>query len=258
MALLSWRENRSMHRSSMFGIKLDLRKSKGAFMYDLVRNEFVLDLFGLYSSLPLGYNHPIFQESSFKEELLAAANVKIPNCEMATPEGDRFLEAFSSHLSMKPFKYFHFACTGALAVEAAIKTSIDHRGSKHPRVITFKESFHGINGYGGILTHRFAGVRKRLDGFPGYYWGEPLDNPVIRYRSGEKYIERALGERVLERIRVEMRNDSDHNVAAVLVEPIQCTAGDQYFDPEFLKNLRSLCTEFDVPLVFDEVQTGFG
>ncbi|HYR89092.1 MAG TPA: aminotransferase class III-fold pyridoxal phosphate-dependent enzyme [Terriglobia bacterium] len=247
-----------MHRSSMFGIKLDLKRSKGAFIYDLGRNEFLLDLFGLYSSLPLGYNHPIFDEDSFKEEILAAAHVKIPNCEMATPEGDRFLEAFSNHPSMKPFKYFHFACTGALAIEAAIKTSIDHRGSKRPRVITFKESFHGINGYGGILTHRFAGVLKRLEGFPGHYWGEPLDNPVVRYRAGEKYVDEGLRAGVLERIRAELRNDPERNVAAVLVEPIQCTAGDQYFDLEFLRNLRALCTEFDVPLVFDEVQTGFG
>lgn len=247
-----------MHRTSMFGITLDLARSKGSFLYDLERNESVLDLFGMYSSLPLGYNHPIFEEPSFKEAMLTAAAVKIPNCEMATPAGEEFLAAFKAHPAMAPFSYFHFACTGALGVEAAIKASIDHRRSSKPRVITFKESFHGINSYGGFLTDRVGGVRQRLLGFPEHVLGDPLDNPVIRYRDGQPVIDAAMTDRVLGEIRDALRRDADQDVAAVLVEPVQCTAGDLYFDPRFLRELRIICTEFDVPLVFDEVQTGFG
>lgn len=246
-----------MHRSSMFGIMLDLKRSRGSYIYDLNRNEFVLDLFGLYSTLPLGYNHPIFQEDSFKEETLSAAPVKVPNCEMATPEGEKFLSAFSSHPSMAPFKYFHFSCTGALAIEAAVKAAVDYRKAKRPIIITFKESFHGINGYGGILTDRFGTVRDRLDGFPGHYWGEPFDNPVIRYHEGQPVTDGPLTDRVLEQIRDLFRREPER-VGGVLVEAIQCTVGDQYFDPRFLKELRKLCTEFKVPLIFDEIQTGFG
>ena len=247
-----------MHRSSMFQILLDQSRSKGAYLYDVRRDELVLDLFGQFSSLVLGYNHPIFDTDEFKTELLGATGVKITNCEMATPEGERFLSDFSTHPSMSPFEHFHFACTGALAIETATKTAIDYRGSREPIVITFKESFHGINGYGGILTDRFGGANQRLEGFPGGYWGRPMDNPVIRYRDGEAVVDNELTDRVLEEIRGAMRNDEDRNICAVLLEPIQCTAGDQYFDPRFPKGLREICTEFDVPLIFDEVQSGFG
>src|SRR5436309_100347 len=145
-----------MHRSSMFGIKVDLAKSRGSYLYDLNRQEFVMDLFTMFSALPLGYNHPIFNDEAFKHEIMQAASVKVTNCEMATPAVDQFAAEFAGHPSMASFKWFHFSCTGALAIEAAIKTAIDYKRPRKPRVITFKESFHGINSYGGFLTEQFG------------------------------------------------------------------------------------------------------
>jgi glutamate-1-semialdehyde 2,1-aminomutase len=45
------------------------------------------------------------------------------------------------------------------------------------------------------------------------------------------------------------------DIAAVLLEPMQAGAG--RIEVEYLKALRALCTELDIPLVFDEVVTGF-
>jgi L-lysine 6-transaminase len=217
----------------------------------------LLDLFGLYSSLPLGYNHPIFAEPKFKNAIAEAAAVKIPNNEMATVPADAFLEAFSGHASMAPFAFFHFTCTGALAIEAALKTACDYRQSKNPKVITFQESFHGINGVGGWVTSRFGTVRDRLDGFPGPF-SLQLENPVVRYQNGKRVVDAVLRNRVLTQVRDLLKSDRARDVVGVLVEPIQCTAGDQMMDREFLQDLRRLCTDYDTPLIFDEVQTGFG
>ena len=241
----------------MFGIRADLARSKGAYLFDANRQELVLDLFSMFSALPLGYNHPIFSDGAFEREIMNAASVKVTNCEIATDVGDQFAEAFSAHPSMAPFKWFHYSCTGALAIEAAVKTAIDYKRARKPRVVTFKDSFHGINGYGGLLTDRFGSVKDRLEGMPGPSWGEPLDNPVVRYRDGEAVTDAALADRVLSQIADVFRADPE-NATAVLVEPIQCTAGDQYFDLRFLQALRTLCNDHDVPLIFDEVQTGFG
>ena len=51
---------------------------------------------------------------------------------------------------------------------------------------------------------------------------------------------------------------SQDNVCAILVEPIQCTNGDRYFPQDFFLKLRLISEKFDVPLIFDEIQTGFG
>jgi len=47
-------------------------------------------------------------------------------------------------------------------------------------------------------------------------------------------------------------------VAAVLVEPIQGEGGLRLAPPSFFRRLRLLTRVYDVPLMFDEVQTGFG
>jgi 4-aminobutyrate aminotransferase/(S)-3-amino-2-methylpropionate transaminase len=47
-------------------------------------------------------------------------------------------------------------------------------------------------------------------------------------------------------------------VAAILVEPVQGEGGFVVPPPDFLPSLRRLCTEHQIPLIADEVQTGFG
>ncbi len=48
------------------------------------------------------------------------------------------------------------------------------------------------------------------------------------------------------------------DIAALIIEPIQGEGGDNHFRPEFLKQLRTLCDENEILLIFDEVQTGVG
>jgi 4-aminobutyrate aminotransferase/(S)-3-amino-2-methylpropionate transaminase len=47
-------------------------------------------------------------------------------------------------------------------------------------------------------------------------------------------------------------------VAGILVEPVQGEGGFVVPPPDFLPGLRKLCTEYQIPLIADEVQTGFG
>ncbi len=246
-----------MHRTSMFNLKLDISKSHGSFLFDINQQEELLDLFGLYSSLPLGYNHLIFKNQEFREAILLSANVKVPNCELDTPEAEKFLHEFTTHPSMRDFSFFHFSCTGALAIEASIKTAIDYKRASDPQIITFKGSFHGINSYGGFLTDRSGSSSRRLEGMPGGLFGEPLPNPVMSCRDGQLFVDDSLTDRTLEEVEFRFRRD-EQSICAVLLEPIQCTAGDLLFDLRFLKGIRDLCSQFNVPLIFDEVQTGFG
>ena len=49
-----------------------------------------------------------------------------------------------------------------------------------------------------------------------------------------------------------------HDIAAIIIEPIQGEGGDNHFRNEFMVSLRNICNENDLLLIFDEVQTGIG
>ena len=56
-------------KSSKFNIKIDYEKSHGAFVFDKNTNKYYLDFFGMYASLPLGYNHEVFKTEDFINEM---------------------------------------------------------------------------------------------------------------------------------------------------------------------------------------------
>jgi acetylornithine/N-succinyldiaminopimelate aminotransferase len=130
-----------------------------------------------------------------------------------------------------------FCNSGAEALECAIKMArrfhyARGQGERH-RIITFEGAFHGRT----IATLSAGGQEKHLEGFrpalPGF------DAVTMNDLAG---VEAALGEQT----------------AGILVEPIQGEGGIRTADPGFLEELRHLCDEHDVLLMFDEVQCGMG
>ena len=226
---------KNLAKSSKFNIQIDFNKCHDSYLYDKKTNREYLDFFGMYASLPLGYNHSIFRTEEFRNEYLRAGTFKINNCEFTSDETLEFDRMFTEYAGKGVFKYFHYTCTGALAVESAIKTCIEHNDCRAPKVLSFNNSFHGINSYGGFVTSRFPGADARLEGFPEIF--------SIKVDCDLNKVEEKL---------------SSENITCVLVEPIQCSAGDIYYGKRFFKGLRDLCDKYKVPLVFDEIQVGFG
>ena len=245
-----------MNRKSRYNIKIDFSKSKGSYIFNKNNNQNYLDFFGQYSTLTLGYNHDIFNSKEYSNDILKISHQKIVNNEIASDEALSFDEEFKAYTSIDQFHYYHYACTGALAIEAAIKTALDFKKNKRGRIITFKGSFHGINGYGGIVTDRFKPVNERLDGFPGSYWKSYLNPTVLSsLRYGNKEVSEKVND-VLNKVKKDIVSNND--VSGILVEPIQCTYGDHYFTDEFFEGIRQISSNYNIPLIFDEVQTGFG
>jgi L-lysine 6-transaminase len=207
----------------------------------------------MYSSVPLGYNHPIFDES-FEYLAKFYGAIKITNCEILTDAAEEFDTTFKNFGSNKNFQHFHYCCTGALAIEAAIKTCIRYKKHSQPKVLTFENSFHGINSYGGFITSRFPAANVRLQGFP-----EVFSHKINANRCFGKDANYQAGDGDLEEALVEVENAlSGNDITGLIFEPIQCSAGDLYADKRFLLKTRELCKKFNVPFVMDEIQTGFG
>lgn len=224
-------------KGSIFNIKIDFEKSNGSYIFDKNSSNYFLDFFGMYASLPLGYNHSALTSDEFKDEVLRCSHIKVTNCEFISSETEEFDIEFSEYCGRGIYSNFHYCSTGALAVEAAIKTSLHYKNYHTPNILSFKNSFHGVNSYGGFVTDRFFSSKKRLKGLPEIF------STKCTYDLDE--VEAHLASK-------------DKPVTCVLIEPIQCTAGDIYHDIKFFANVRELCDKYDVPLIFDEVQIGFG
>ena len=250
-------------RKTQYGLKIDFEKSHGSYLYDKISNNEYLDFFGMYATLALGYNHPIFNSPDFKNRILKIASCKIVNNEILSDEAQSFDKIFTNYVSLNgKFSHFHYSCTGALAIEAAVKTAIDYKGYENPRIISFGGSFHGINGYGGFFTERIGGPGERLNGFPAQLtscncqWPK-FNNPVMTYENGilkdNDDDVRLVLKKVEDCIKIE-----NSQISGILVEPIQCTFGDKYFSETFFIGLKKIADQYDIPLIFDEIQIGFG
>ena len=140
-----------MNNSSINKIKIDLTRSRGSLIYDQNSKKNYLDFMGMYSTLAVGYNNndllKFFKNPQLNENLLLN---KLTNCEINSDILEDFQKNFISEMSLGVFSNFYFTSSGALAIEAAIKTAIRSAQKENPIILTFKGSFHGIYGYGGI------------------------------------------------------------------------------------------------------------
>ena len=243
----------------------DFERSHGVWLHDADRGRDMLDFFGHFSTNPVGFNHPKMTTPEFRARLLPSATNKPANSDVYTTDLAEFVETFSRTVP-EPFrKRLFFVEGGAMAVENALKAAFDWkvrknlaagRGEKGTQVVHFRQAFHGRSGYTLSLTNT-ADPRK-TQYFPKFDWPR-IVNPRLRFpvtdeviaevetleRQAVAEIERAVAER-------------PHEIAALLVEPIQGEGGDNHFRPEFLARLRALADEHEFLLIFDEVQTGFG
>ena len=130
-----------------------------------------------------------------------------------------------------------FCNSGAEANEAAIKLARRYAkvrwGPDRYEIVCMRDSFHGRT----MATLTATGQEKHQRGF------EPLlpgfkHIPFNDLRAAEQAI--------------------DSRTCAVLVEPIQGEGGVRVPDDDYLPTLRQLCSDRDVLLMLDEVQTGMG
>jgi L-lysine 6-transaminase len=84
-------------------------------------------------------------------------------------------------------------------------------------------------------------------------------NPKAIYPLNEENlaIVKAAEEESLKQIRMAIDSNPD-DIAAIILEPIQGEGGDNHFRKEYMHDLRTICDENEILLIFDEVQSGVG
>ena len=56
-----------------FKVVVDLDKSRGSYLHNAVDGRRLIDLYGFFGSMPVGFNHPHFDEPEVRRDLLRAA-----------------------------------------------------------------------------------------------------------------------------------------------------------------------------------------
>jgi 4-aminobutyrate aminotransferase len=152
--------------------------------------------------------------------------------------------------------YTFFTNSGAESVEVAIKLARHTTGRQH--FIAFLGGFHGRTMGALSFTSSKAIYRKNFGPtMPGVlHIPYPYAyRPTLHSLPGEDY-----GDAVLDYLQdvIFAQMVSPHEVAGILIEPIQGEGGYVVPTPNFFPRLREICSKNGIMLIADEVQSGMG
>jgi L-lysine 6-transaminase len=246
-----------------FKIVFDLERSQGSYIHNAVTGKRLIDFYGFFGSVPVGFNHPHFDEPEVRDELTRAAKFKIANSDVYSEDYAQFVETLARIAGYPPLDRYLFIEGGALAIENCLKAAMDWkvrknmaagRGERGTEILHFKKAFHGRSGYTMSLTNTDP---RKTDLFAKFNWPR-VSNPSIDFSLGEKERETDVIERenAAEAEIREFISKRGAEIAAIIIEPIQGEGGDNHYRGEWLQKLRTICDENEMLLIFDEVQTG--
>ena len=246
-----------------FDFVMDIENSHGSWIHDSVSGKNFLDMFSMFGSASIGYNHPHLVENS---EWLGKMAVNKPTlADVYSKEYAEFMETFERVVMPKELQYAFFIEGGALAVENAMKACFDWKTRKNFEkginleagiCIHFKQAFHGRSGYTLSLTNTTD--PRKYQYFPLFDWPRII-NPKLTFPITEDNLNETINNERLALLNItEAIIANPNKVACIIIEPIQAEGGDNHFRDEFFVELRKICDEHEVLLIFDEVQTGIG
>jgi len=247
-----------------FEFILDLKNSYRNKIVDERNGDEYIDFFTFFASSALGMNHPKLNSQKVRDLLGYSAVNRPSNSDIYTTQMADFVETFARVAKPNYMKHLFFINGGALSVENGLKVAFDwkvrknfekgHKSEKGHQVIHFKEAFHGRSGYTMSLTNTDP---NKVNYFPKFDWPR-IVSPKIKFPLGNNFDEvLKLEKQAIDEIHSAIKNNPD-DIAALIIEPIQCEGGDNFFRKDFFEELRSITLDNDIMLMFDEVQTGFG
>jgi len=141
--------------------------------------------------------------------------------------------------------------SGAEAVENAIK--IARHYTKRPAIVVFEHAYHGRTNLTMALTAKNVPYKEGFGPFANEIYRMPMPYPY-RWVGDQATITEDALKMVTSKIEKEI---GAHNVAAIIIEPIQGEGGFIVPPKGFLPGLSKFATENKIVFIADEVQSGF-
>ena len=210
----------------MLGEDLNIAIAKGVKLTD-VNGKIYTDLISGISVSNVGHCHPKVleainhQSQKFMHLMVYGEFNQSPQVNYAKKLTDLLPQKLNS---------IYYTTSGSEAVEGALKLA--KRSTDRTELICFKQAYHGS-------THGALSV------------------------MGDEYFKTSFRP-LLPDVRILEFNDLkaleliSSKTAAIIIEPIQGEAGVRKANRDYIKNLRKICDDLGVILIFDEIQTGFG
>lgn len=223
--------------------ELTIERGSGATLYDTDGNAY-LDFFAGVAVASLGHSHPRYVRAmqAQLEKSVVGSFTSAPRLKLLQ---------LLAELAPGKLSRTQLYSGGAEAVEAAIRLAKSY--TKKFEVVGFWGGFHGKTG----------GVIGLIGDSWKQHWGPlPTGTHLVPYadcyRCPLKTSYPGCGLACVEFAREQLKVATAGEIAAIIVEPMQGTAGNVIPPPEFLPAVRELAREHDALLIADEMITGFG
>ncbi len=204
---------------------INISKGKGSLVWDVSGKEYI-DCMGGYGVALIGHcNDRVVNAIKNQSE-------KLITCHMSIYNNTRleFLEKISK-ISPKKLSKVFFSNSGAESTESALKFSRKFTGKSG--VIAMTGGYHGKT-FGALSVTHNEKYRKSFQ-------------PLL---EGVKFVPYSNPSKIEESL--------DNSIGTVIVEPIQGETGIIVPSDGTLQQIRKICDQNNLVLIFDEIQTGLG
>ena len=244
------RRNKSVSNCYTSAFDCYVQNAKGALIWDVEGNEYI-DFVGGIGGMNVGHSHPkVVASLKDQAERFTHTCLMVAPYESAVTLAEKICQAIPGDFS----KALAYVTTGAEAVENAVKISRHY--TKKTGVVVLANGYHGRTMLTMAMTGRVMPFKAGFGPFPAevYRIGSPY---CYRCPIGKKYPSCNTACTDLFR-ELFIKEVSAKSVACLIMEPVLGEGGFIIPPTEYISKIKSICDEFDILFVADEIQSGIG
>ncbi|QCI21015.1 adenosylmethionine--8-amino-7-oxononanoate transaminase [Buchnera aphidicola (Hyperomyzus lactucae)] len=221
--------------------------AKGVYL-KLQNGKNIIDGMSSWWSVIHGYNHPILNKA-LKKQIKKMSHVMFGG--ITHPPAIKLCKKLIA-LTPKKLDCIFLSDSGSVAVEVAMKMLIQYwqsLGQKRRLFLTIRNGYHGDTFAAMSVSDPDNSMHKLYNNLLpiNLFANAPISSFNESWNTSDII---SFQEKI---------EENSLKIAGVILEPIvQGVGGMNFYHPTYLKKIKILCDRYCIPLIFDEIATGFG